>query len=430
MTTTAVPAPALAPAGPGPAPRPGGGRAGGSGLWTRPFVLLAAGQALSRLGDGLFATALVWTALRGHGPAGVAVVTAAAAAPLLAGSVIGASYADRHDRRRLMITADLIRLALLLGLAAALARGGVPLLALAGFALAEGSAAAVFTPARLALVPAIVPAANLLKANAILQACFMASFGLGPLLLGPLLAITTMPGVVTACAATFAVSAATLAGIAPARAAVTTSTEPGMRADLAAGWAAVRSAPDVPLVLATFTAALVLASGFLAVGLPAWVARARGGPGTLGLLQGTAGAAELAGALALSRLRLRRLALTAVTAWGVLGAFRLFLGTTRALAAGLPLMAGTGLASAATDIPLIALLQARIPGQHLGKAMALWYTGIAAALTISPPLAALAIHALGLTASFALSGAALAALSGLSLLRLTHANPRKAARNA
>src|SRR5215472_811486 len=135
MTTTAGPAPAPAPGGPGPAPRPGGGRAGGSVLWTRPFVLLAAGQALSRLGDGLFATALVWTALRGHGPAGVAVVTAADAAPLLAGSVIGASYADRHDRRRLMITADLIRLALLLVLAAALARGGVPLLALAGFAL-------------------------------------------------------------------------------------------------------------------------------------------------------------------------------------------------------------------------------------------------------------------------------------------------------
>src|SRR5215472_3556727 len=85
-------------------------------LWTRPFVLLAVGQAVSRLGDGLFATALVWIALEGGGAAGVAVVAGAATAPMLAGSVLGASYADRHDRRRLMISADLLRLGLLLGL--------------------------------------------------------------------------------------------------------------------------------------------------------------------------------------------------------------------------------------------------------------------------------------------------------------------------
>lgn len=337
--------------------------------------------------------------------------------------MLGASYADRHDRRRLMISTDLLRLLLLLGLAAALLRGPVPLWALAGFALAEGSASAVFAPARLALVPAIIPAGQLLRANGIMQACFMASFGIGPLLLGPLLAVTVMPGVVAVNAATFAVSAATLAAMRLAAPGGPPAADPGMRADLAAGWRAVRSAPDVPLVLGTFVAALVLASGFLTVGLPAWVSRAHGGAGTLGLLQGAAGVAELAGALALSRLRLRRLAVIAVGAWGVLGGFRLFLGGTSHLAAGLPLMAGTGLASAATDIPVIALLQARIPGQHLGKAMALWYTGIAAATTISPPLAAAAVRAWGLTVSFALSGSALLALSGLSLLRLTRRPP-------
>jgi len=82
-------------------------------------------------------------------------------------------------------------------------------------------------------------------------------------------------------------------------------------------------------------------------------------------------------------------------------------------------MAGTGLASAATDLPVIALLQARIPARHLGKAMALWQAGVAAAVTLSPLLAAPVIGAAGLTAGFAVSGAALVALSGLSLLALT-----------
>jgi MFS family permease len=421
VTTTAAPKPPPPPVASEAGSGAGGAVAGsapGQRLWTGPFTLLAAGQAVSRLGDGLFATALVWIAIRSGGPAEVALVATAAAAPLLAGSVIGASWSDRHDRRRLMIGADLIRLVLLLVLAGALTRGSVAPAALAAFAAAEGSASAVFTPARLALVPAIVPAGSLLRANGILQACFMASFGLGPLLLGPLLTVTTMPGVVALNAATFAVSAATLTPIRAVQAAPRPGADPGMRRDLAAGWRAVRAAPDVPLVLGTFVAALILASGFLAVGLPVWVSRGHGGPATLGLLQGTAGAAELAGAIALSRLRLRRLAMTAIAAWGVLGCFRLFLGATSSLAAGLPLMAGTGLASAATDIPLIALLQAQIPARHLGKAMALWYTGIAAATTVSPPLAALAIRNWGLTASFALSGGALAVLSGLSLVRL------------
>ncbi|MGH3275581.1 MAG: MFS transporter [Streptosporangiaceae bacterium] len=388
------------------------------GLWTRPFTLLAAGQAVSRLGDGLFATAVTWTALQSRGATGVALVASAATAPLLLSSLIGASYADRHDRRRLMIGADVIRLVLIAGLAGALLHGRLPILALAGFALAEGSASAIFTPARMALVPAVVPAGRLLRANGILQACFMASFGIGPLLLAPLLAFTDMPGVVAIDAATFAVSAASLAAIRLVPSGESRA-DLGLRRDLAAGWRAVRAAPDVLLVLGTFVAALILASGFLSVGLPAWVSRAHGGAGTLGLLQGAAGIAQLAGALVLARLRLRRLALMAVGAWGVLGGFRLFLGGTDRLAIGLPLMAATGLASAATDIPLLALLQTTIPGRHLGKAMALWYTGIAAATTISPPLAALAIHAWGLTVSFALSGSALVALSGLSAFRLT-----------
>lgn len=423
MTTTAAQAQALSPGPPGPpAGRPATGTRG-PGLRSRPFVLLAAGQAVSRLGDGLFATALTWIALQSRGAAGVALVATAATAPLLLGSVMGASYADRHDRRRLMIGADLLRMVLLAGLGVALGHGRLPIWALAGFALAEGSASALFTPARLALVPALVPAGKLLRANAIMQACFMASFGIGPLLAGPLLAVIAMPGVVAVNAATFAVSAATLAAIRLVPSPVPPRGDSGMRRDLAAGWRAVRSAPDVLLVLGTFVAALVAASGFLAVGLPAWVSRAHGGPGTLGLLQGAAGLAELAGALALSGLRLRRLALIAVGAWAALGGFRLFLGGTDRLAAGLPLMAGTGLASAATDIPVMALLQTRIPGQHLGKAMALWYTGIAAATTISPPLAALAIRAWGLTASFALSGSALVVLSGAALLRLTRRRP-------
>ncbi|MGH8921918.1 MAG: hypothetical protein ACRD0H_26845, partial [Actinomycetes bacterium] len=129
MTKAAAPVPAQRTGLTGGRPHPGDPQAAslpGSGLRARPFVLLAAGQAVSRLGDGLFATALAWMALRSSGTAGVALVASAATAPLLAGSVIGASWSDRHDRRRLMIGADLTRLGVGAGLAAALAGGPAP----------------------------------------------------------------------------------------------------------------------------------------------------------------------------------------------------------------------------------------------------------------------------------------------------------------
>ena len=61
----------------------------------------------------------------------------------------------------------------------------------------------------------------------------------------------------------------------------------------------------------------------------------------------------------------KHLARTAVLAWVLLGAFRFPLGlATSPLLAG-ALLAVTGFASALTDIPLIALVQQRIPDRHL-----------------------------------------------------------------
>ncbi|MGH3305174.1 MAG: hypothetical protein ACRDOK_26600 [Streptosporangiaceae bacterium] len=171
-----------------------------------------------------------------------------------------------------------------------------------------------------------------------------------------------------------------------------------MRKDLAAGWHAVRAAPDVLLVLGTFIAALVAASGFLAVGLHAWVARAHGGPGTLGLLQGAAGIAELAGALALARLRLRRMAMPGICGAAADGRHRPGLRGHRHPPHRPPADGHSRPSPRQGHGPVVHRHRRRDHHQ--------------------PAAGRLAIRAWGLTASFALSGAALIALSGLSLLRL------------
>jgi hypothetical protein len=381
----------------------------------RNLILLYVGQGVSRLGDGLYTAAVAWQAWAlTHDPSAVALVTVAAYAPAFLAAFVAASYADRYDRRRLMIGTDLARAAVVAAGAAMLLAGlqdltvlvlGTALLALIG---------APFAPARNAIVPQIVPAERLQQANGILQVAFRAAFFVGPLLLTPLLTYASFPAVLALDVLTFLVSAAAVAAL---RVPHPASEGPrrGLGTDLAEGLAAIRSAPDVLVVITTFVFALAVASGFLAVGLVALVGQ--GGP--YGLLLGIAGLAEIAGALVLTKLRLPRLAVTAVLAWGLLGAFRLPLGLVHSTAAIAVLLIVTGLASALTDIPLIALVQQRIPEAHLAKALGLWEAGVAGALAVSPILASGVIGRIGVGPAFVVSSAALMALAVAAAAVLT-----------
>ena len=394
-------------------------------LRNRNFALLFAGQGVSRLGDGLYVAVVAWLAWSlTHAVGAVAVVTIAANAPTFVVTLIGASYADRYDRRRLMIGTDLAR-GVLVGVAALLlALGQLHFALLVGFAAVLAAIGAPFAPARDALVARIAPAGTLVTANGLLQVSFRSAFFVGPLLLAPLLAIAPMPVVLILDALTFAVSAITLTAInlppvSPAR------PRPGMREDLGAGLAVLRGEPDVLLVIATFVLALAAASGFLTVGLIALVGHKLGGrAGEYGLLLGIAGVAEVVGALVIARLHLRNLALTAVLAWVLLGAFRLPLGLATSPLLAVGLLAVTGFASALTDIPLIALVQQRIPDRHLAKALGLWEAGIAGAIAIAPIIATTIIDTVGVSTGFILSGAALIVIGTAAALALNRTRGR------
>jgi MFS family permease len=397
-------------------------------LRTRNFALLFAGQGVSRLGDGLYVAVAAWLAWSlTHAISAVAVVTIAANAPTFVLTLIGASFADRYDRRRLMIGTDVAR-GMLVGTAAVLlALGRLDFPALVAIAAVLAAIGAPFAPARDALVTRVAPAGALVTANGLLQVSFRSAFFVGPLLLAPLLAVTTMPVVLILDALTFAVSASTLGAIHLPPAA-RPSARPRLRDDLGEGLAALRRQPDVLIVIAAFVLALAATSGFLTVGLIALVGHKLGGhAGEYGLLLGIAGVAEVIGALVITRLRLRNLARIAVLAWVLLGAFRLPLGlaTSPLLAAGL--LAITGFASALTDIPLIALVQQRIPDHHLAKALGLWEAGIAGAIAIAPVIATTIIDSAGISAGFMISGATLIVIGTAATLVLNRASARDTA---
>jgi MFS family permease len=289
---------------------------------------------------------------------------------------------------------------------------------LAALAALVGIAGAPFAPARNALVPRIVPPEELLRANSLLQVSFRATYFVGPLLLGPLVAASSLAGVFAVDAATFAVSAGTLAALRLGPAA-RPNDQLGLWSDLVAGWRVLRRAPDVLIVIGTFVLAVLFASGFLTVGVAALVGTSlHGDAGTYGLLLGIAGTFEVIGALLLLRVRLGNLARIAVLAWALLGLFRFPLGLAGSVHVAGALLAMTGIASALTDIPLISHVQARVPDRHLAKALGIWEAGITGAVAIAPPIAAFLIARVGLATGFALSGAALIALGLAAALLL------------
>ena len=177
------------------------------------FRRLWAAQAISDIGDGLtmLTLLLLVNELTGSTLALAAVSIALAIPPLTIGLVAG-TYADRFDRRRMMIVADLLRAAVVLGFVLIASAELVPLLVVLAFI--QSSIGSFFNPARAALMPHVVPAHGLLAANSITQATRVVAAVIGTALAGFIVGVVGVfwPAFVVD-ALTFAGSAAIVFGV-------------------------------------------------------------------------------------------------------------------------------------------------------------------------------------------------------------------------
>ncbi len=166
--------------------------------------------------------------------------------PLALASPIAGVLADRLDRRKLMIGADLVRAALVLGFL--FVRDAEDLWLLYVLAAAQIAVSAAFTPARNAVLPLITKKGELLTANALLAATWSVMLALGAAAGGPVVDAFGTDVVFWLDAATYLVSAVFIAGIRlPARE-VEVDVGGVVRAGLrriAEGWRYVRTRPPV-----------------------------------------------------------------------------------------------------------------------------------------------------------------------------------------
>jgi MFS transporter, DHA3 family, macrolide efflux protein len=375
---------------------------------------------ISELGDSFQYVALMWFALVTAGPLGVVAVRLADSVPALLFGLHGGIVADRRDRRRTMVGADIVRGAVLLPVAAAGLAGRLDLWMLVVAAFVIETATSYFAPAYGALLPTLVDRRNVQAANGLVRASAEAVRVGGWAAAAALLVFTPLSTFFLLNAASFFASATLLAGLRARRA----QSEAERAPRILEGFAALRPLPSLAIAVVALAIGVTLSSGTWMVGVPQLVRDTLGlGPGSFSLLAtGYAVGAVSAGAL-LARIRVRRKARLSLYLWILYAAcYGLF-----AVADSLPPAIVAGAVSGAIQATVLILLysaaQEGIPDAVLGRVMGLislvhrgaHATGL---LLIGPLFAVFATRSIFLGAAVALP---LVGLAGLAALSRAHA---------
>ncbi|WP_051941232.1 MFS transporter [Phaeacidiphilus oryzae] len=267
------------------------------------------GQSTSLLGSGMntVGTAFAVLALPGGGPDAVGLVMAVRIVAVLVVLLLGGVLTDRLGARAVMLGSDALRFAAQGALAALLLTGAARLWELVLLAVLLGVGEGGFGPGLTALVPGLVPTAELTRANSLLQIAKAVATVAGPGLAGLLVAVAGAGTVVAADAASYGVSVVALWGLRTVSpAAGTLPGRAGLAAELVSGWREFASRTWLwvtTLHIGLFN--LLLWAPFLVLG-PVIAARRLGGAGEWGIVLAVYGAGSVAGGVALLGRRPRR----------------------------------------------------------------------------------------------------------------------------
>ena len=363
-------------------------------------------ELVSPLGDAMAMTALVLYVIdRGDPATAVAALFLAESLPPLAGPLLGA-LADRRDRRSVLVVTALLQAAVVLAVAP-LPRYGVIL----ALVFARGFLATVFQAAAGGAVPDLVDDEQLPAANARISAAREAGSLAGPPLAGLLYAAFGAEWVLVIDAFTFVVAAALLMGL-PALSVVREEPSTFM-ADVRQGVGAVFGDRFVRTLAVGFWA-LVLASAGDDVAIP-FLGRDEldAGPVGIGFMLGGASLGLLIGFAVVGRGRLPSTPATVVAGMAMVGLGNLLTGLAPAVAVAVVTQAVRGAGIAVFEPALRTLVQRRLRGPTLGRAMANVYAGVGTAAAGGYAVTGPLLDATSARTLFLLIGSASLAVTGL-----------------
>jgi predicted MFS family arabinose efflux permease len=396
------------------------------------FRLLACGQFTSTVGDYCYAVALPWLVLSTHGGAILlGTVLACYGLPRTVLIPVGGLLADKIGARTIMLAADAARCGLVVALVV-LAAGHVASLALLGpVAALLGAGEGLFIPASFSVMPSLLEPEQLAAGNAINSAAVQAGGVAGPVLGGLLVAAAGPTPAFAVDAASFAVSALSLA-LVRLRPSPTAAGGPAgpVHADAAGQgrprrtgtrdedgvWSLLRRSRLLQVIVVNVIAANLAFGGTFEVALPA-LAHARFGAGGYGALIACLGTGAVIGTLAAARGgNAGRPALVASGSFlveAVAVAFIPFLGGLPGAAAATFVL---GACNGMGNVVFLTLVQRWAPPRLLGRVMSVIMLAGLGSFPLSVAVSGVLVHRLGPSPFFPVAAAtvAIAVLGAMS----------------
>jgi len=383
----------------------------------RDFLTVLIGQGVSSFGDAISNTALpiLVLALTGSGLAMGIVGVLSTLPDLLIGLPAGA-FADRWDRRRMMLGADLGRAVLTALVPLSTALGGPTMAIIIGVAFPLNALRVLWLAAYTAAVPGLVGRDQVPRANGIFEAVFNVGWIVGPALAGILASVIGPGPTIALDALSFAVSAVAMFLVRRPLRPEARAVETRILADVREGVAYVARQPTLRAVIALWTTMSVVTAG-LASGIIFYVTVDRGlGTGVVGVVLSAFAVGSLGGSLLAARLSPRPVG--PVMLFGSVAT-----GATLILSVGAPVPAMVVLALLAGTLNahvLVAYISLRTmlsPDALLGRVGATARTMSVGLMPVGSLVAGIALDAIGGGATLTLMGAGLVvAGAGFALL--------------
>ncbi len=343
----------------------------------RDFALLLSGQSISLIGDGFFHVALAWQVyLISNMPTALSFVGLAGTLPLILFVLVGGAFADRYDRRKVMIGADLLRGAAVIFMGVLSVLGTIELWHMAVLMALVGIGDAFFNPASTALVPDLLPDQDLPQANALQGALRRLMHSLvGPAIAGLVIALFGPGPAFVIDGFTFGISAVALFLIRH-RPVPHIATGSGIRhtlGQMGEGFAYVRSKPWIWVTLVSALLSLLFFIGPVQVLLPYQVKnQLLEGPEALGLIFAFGGIGSVIMAIAIGHFGIPRRRVTVMyLSWTVGIALMAVYGVMTALWQALLVMLVTHAFFELGQVIWTTMLQQEVPRRLLGRVVSL-----------------------------------------------------------
>ncbi|GGE80258.1 MFS transporter [Priestia taiwanensis] len=359
------------------------------------FLFLWLGALLSGIAISFFTFSQTWYIVKTLNlEASLGIVLVATSVPRLLLMIVGGALADKFPKNRIMVTSNIFRMLLVLGLILLLQQHTLSLLTFTLFGIMFGILDAFFWSADGSILPEIIRKDQLTEANSITQMTNQSSLIIGPIIAGFMIKLGTYETVFTMSAILLLLSAICIFFMKLPKKEITSDKETSMLTSIKEGILYVKESPFISALLFCSVFINLFLIGPMQIGFPLFAKNVLNGDSvTFSYLESSVAVGMAIGAIGVVLLRLKKKrGIFCLTMLLLAGAFFFALSFTSTLWMSLGMGVLFGISVAAAAIPMMAILQMIVSENMMGRVMSLMMLSSMGLIPVSYGLTSIVLY--------------------------------------